>query len=132
MHQLSKLILALAFVLSACATTQPVVVSNPVAPPPVSIPVITPTNLQNVKYDIVTQSTLGQFEANFKSNPNAQFYVLDRTNMEIMISNIQEMRRYILSQTASINYLGNALQLYSKNASESGDGKQNTTSKASK
>jgi hypothetical protein len=132
MRHLSKLILALAFVLSACATTPPIVVSNAVTPPPVAIPVITPTNLQNVKYDIVTQSSLSDFEANFKTNPNEQFYVLDRTNMEIMISNIQEMRRYILSQTASINYLGNALQLYSKNASATDTSTTNTTQKASK
>ncbi|WP_171985294.1 hypothetical protein, partial [Burkholderia cenocepacia] len=97
-------------------TTAPVVTSNVVTPPPVSIPVIAPTNLQNVKFDLVTSSSLATFEQQFKTDPNAQFYVLDRSNMQAMISNIQEMRRYILSQQASITYLGNALTLYTTKA----------------
>ncbi|WP_146125275.1 hypothetical protein [Burkholderia multivorans] len=113
--RLTKLLLVLAVVLSAC-TTAPVVTSNVVTPPPVSIPVIAPTNLQNVKFDLVTSSSLAAFEQQFKTDPNAQFYVLDRSNMQTMISNIQEMRRYILSQQASITYLGNALSLYTTKA----------------
>lgn len=131
MRYLSKFILALSFVLSACAVAPPVVTSNVVAPPPVSIPVITPTNLQNVKYTIVTQSSLAAFEQQFKANPNEQFYVLDRTNMEVMISNLQQMHTYILSQAASINYLGSALKLYSTNAA-GGTTNQSTATKPSK
>jgi hypothetical protein len=108
---LSKLLVIGAVVLAGCATQPPVVTSNLYTPPPVSIPVITPTNLQNMKYTLVTSQTIATFDAELKANPNAQYYVLDRTNMEIMISNTQEMRRYILSQQASINYLAGALNL---------------------
>jgi hypothetical protein len=98
-------------ILAGCATQPPIVTSQVVAPPPVSIPVITPTNLQNMSYTLVAQQTLATFEEAFKTNANSQFYVLDRTNMEIMISNVQELRRYILEQQTTINYLAGVLKL---------------------
>lgn len=121
---LSKILVAGAFVaLAGCATTPPIVTSQVVAPPPVSVPVPTPTNLQNMKYQLVTSQTLPTFTAAIQANPNAQYYVLDRTNMEIMISNVQELRRYILEQQATINYLGNVLKSQQDAATSAGSTK---------
>jgi hypothetical protein len=119
--QLSKLVVIGVFAfLAGCATQPPIVTSNIVKPPPVSIPVPTPTNLQNMKYQLLTGQTLPTFQAAIATNPAAQFYVLDRTNMEIMISNVQELRRYILEQQATITYLGNVLKSQQNDPSSSG------------
>lgn len=109
---LSKVLLVLGIALIAgCATQPPIVTNHAVTPPPVSIPTIAPTNLQNMKYMLVTKDTLSVFTAELNANPANQFYVLDRPNMEIMIANVQQMRSYILQQQATINYLAGALNL---------------------
>jgi hypothetical protein len=97
-------------VMAGCATQQPVAVTTIADRPPVSIPVPTPTNLQNMKYQLVTAQTFGTFQSQLQANPTAQFYVLDRSNMEIMISNVQELRRYILEQKKTIDYLADVLK----------------------
>jgi hypothetical protein len=121
---LSKLaVIGLFMVIAGCAS-QPIAIPTIATPPPVSIPVPTPTNLQNMKYQLVTSQTLPTFTATFQANPNQQFYVLDRTNMEIMISNVQELRSYILQQQATINYLAGVL----KSQQYQGNGVANTGS----
>lgn len=115
---LSKLfMIGMVAIVAGCAA-QPIVTSQVAAPPPVSIPVPTPTNLQNMKYQLVTAQTLPTFQAAFAANTNAQFYVLDRTNMEIMISNVQELRRYILEQQTTINYLAGVLKSQQDNVAK--------------
>jgi hypothetical protein len=116
-------------ILTGCATT-PVPVPTIVTPPPVSVPVPTPTNLQNMKYQLVTAATLPTFEATFQANPNAQFYVLDRPNMEIMISNVQELRRYILEQQTTINYLAGVLKLQTTDPTQKAQAVPTTTLQA--
>lgn len=126
---LSKFVLAGFVVLAAGCATAPttVVSSHAVTPPPVSIPVITPTNLQNMKYTLVTQATVAVFDAELKANPTAQYYVLDRTNMEIMISNVQELRRYILEQQQTINYLAGVLKLETTKPGDAASGASATS-----
>jgi hypothetical protein len=109
---LSKLfVISMFAILAGCATAPPIVTSNVVTPPPVSIPVLPPTNLQNMNYQLVTAQTLPTFTAAIKANPTGEYFVLDRTNMEIMISNVQEMRSYILQEQTTINYLAGVLKL---------------------
>ena len=108
----SKL-LVLALLLSGCAAA-PVVTSNLVTPPVVSVPVIAPTNLQPVSFQLATASTYAAFSDCFKADPNAHFYILSQADMNNLVGNIQEMRRYILSQQASITYLSGVLDLYTK------------------
>jgi hypothetical protein len=107
---LSKLIVIGLFMVIAGCASAPIAVPTIATPPPVSIPVPTPTNLQNMKYQLITAQTLPTFTATFKANPNTQYYVLDRTDMEIMISNVQELRRYILEEQTTINYLASVLK----------------------
>jgi hypothetical protein len=107
---LSKLFILVLFMVVAGCATQPIAVPTISTPPPVSIPVPTPTNLQNMKYQLITAQTLPTLVAAFQANPNLQYYVLDRTNMEIMISNVQELRRYILEEQTTINYLAGVLK----------------------
>jgi hypothetical protein len=103
-------VIGMFIVIAGCASTPPIAIPTIATPPPVSIPVPTPTNLQNMKYELITAQTLPTFIAAFKTNPNQQFYVLDRTDMEIMISNVQELRRYILEEQTTINYLAGVLK----------------------
>lgn len=108
----SKL-LVLALLLSGC-TAAPVVTSNLVTPPVVSVPVIAPTSLQPVSFQLATASTYAAFADCFKPDSNAHLYVLGQTDMTNLVGNIQEMRRYILSQQASITYLSGVLDLYTR------------------
>jgi uncharacterized lipoprotein YajG len=125
---LSKLfVVAMFAVLAGCATAPPIVTSNIVTPPPVSIPVLAPTNLQNMQYQLVTAATLPTFTAAVTANPTGEYFVLDRTNMEIMISNVQEMRSYILQEQATINYLAGVLKLQESNGSKPTTGTAATT-----
>lgn len=105
--------LLLALLLSGC-TAAPVVTSNVVTPPAVSVPVIAPTNLQSVSFQLATASTYQAFADCLKADPSAHFYILGQTDMNNLVGNIQEMRRYILSQQASISYLSGVLELYTK------------------
>lgn len=103
----SKLLLLSVLALTGCANTS--LKPREITIPPtysdkIPIPKVEPTKLNEVNWLVMNQESLKKFVEDNKSQDYI-IYALDEKNNDVMISNLQEMNRYIQSQQEVINYL---------------------------
>ncbi len=99
----------LAAMLVGCATKPTVVKTEVVVPPTFSdnipIPKVEPIEIKEMKWKIMNKVEMQKFLAINNSSNDFIVYTIDDQNMALLMGNLQEMRRYIQSQQAKIDYL---------------------------
>lgn len=102
----SLMALALSFVLVGCATqktTQTTITVPPTYSQNIPIPTVEPVRTEEVNWLLLNREKATKF---IQSTPDDfLLYTIDDNGMKSLIGNIQELRRYILSQQAKIDYL---------------------------
>lgn len=103
----SKLLaILLSCVLIGCATTKTDTITAPqTVSSEIPIPTVDPLKVSDVQWKLMGPAEMQQFLVDHKDSNEVFVYTLDDQNMAVMVGNIQEMRRYIESQQAKIDYL---------------------------
>lgn len=68
-----------------------------------------PMNLGTVQWKVLNIDEMKSLVEKFDNDPDVVFYVMDKSNYEILSMNLAEMERYIRDQAAESNQLREAI-----------------------
>jgi hypothetical protein len=97
-------------ILTGCATTTTANKPTPITVPPtysenIPMPTIEPVTTLPLEWRLLNKERAAKIISEMGSSDDFLLYTLDEANMSKLIGNIQELRRYIESQRAKIEYL---------------------------